>query len=148
MVPILQLVSQIETSPLVFNYRGNEVTVRNLSSLYEKERIQGYVEKAGSNSYKIMLDISVINTWPRENDVKRFIIAHELGHIMLGHADRKVDTWHAEAEADCYALKILAESGYSGKDFATTYYDLLVDRPASGRPGRIAHMDFIDSCDI
>jgi len=147
MIPILKMVAEIETAPLTFEYKGREIVVADSPGLYDKKSIQGYVEKGKDGAYDVFLDISVINIWIHETDVKRFLIAHEIGHIMLGHVDIKTDVWKAEREADCFALKLLAENGINGRPIAEGYYDMIVDEPVSGRPGRIAHMSFIEKCD-
>jgi Zn-dependent peptidase ImmA (M78 family) len=147
MIQILQMVTQIETAPLSFEYMGKEIVVVDSPGLYDKKKIQGYVEKGKDGAYDVYLDISVINMWIHETDVKRFLIAHEIGHIMLGHVDTKTDIWKAEGEADCFALKLLAENGINGRQIAEGYYDMIVDETVSGRPGRIAHMGFIEKCD-
>jgi hypothetical protein len=43
-------------------------------------------------------------------DILRFIEAHELAHVMLGHKERKPED---EKDADLYAFILLNDKGYS-----------------------------------
>jgi hypothetical protein len=43
-------------------------------------------------------------------DILRFIEAHELAHVMLGHKERRPED---EKDADLYAFLLLNEKGYS-----------------------------------
>ncbi len=54
---------------------------------------------------------------------RRFTIAHEIGHLLLGHAcnDRQDDGSHNETEANIFAAELLMPLSLIKKDFASLH---------------------------
>lgn len=48
---------------------------------------------------------------------RRFTIAHEIGHLLLGHDCVKDDSTHNETEANIFAGELLVPTAFIKKDF-------------------------------
>ena len=99
--------------------------------------------QANAGNKSISMDITVF--WDAPDDVLAFAIAHELGHIALGHVDDVTpeQSRKEEIDADDFAIKLCKALGYNkaglfkfmhSKKENYAYYNLLGMQPNSSHP--------------
>ncbi len=99
--------------------------------------------QANAENKSISMDITVF--WDAPDDVLAFAIAHELGHIALGHVGDVTpeQSRKEEIDADDFAIKLCKALGYNkaglfkfmhSKKENYAYYNLLVTQPNSTHP--------------
>lgn len=80
---------------------------------------------------------------------RRFVLLHECGHVLLHHLQQSSGTVEhrrrAEAEADCYAIQVLAESrSTSGTEFDRLLAELAA---SAGDPIHLGGGELLESLD-
>lgn len=144
------LLAKILNEDQIFTINDKTILLQHDSTLYQREKIQGYSDftRPGSSAYVIVIDADMVRRDWGDN-VYRFILAHEIGHILNKHVDdMRGNTWGKERVADCFAVKALDKAGLPGVKTAISFYNEIVDHPASGKPGGTDHIAFVKSCDI
>ncbi len=103
---------------------------------------ESYVQ-ANAGNKTISMDITVF--WDAPDEILAFAIAHELGHIALGHVDdvTPAQSRKEEIDADDFAVRLCKALGYNksglfkfmhNKKEIYAYYNLIASQPNSTHP--------------
>ena len=99
--------------------------------------------QANAENKNISMDVTVF--WDAPDDVLAFALAHELGHIALGHSDNVApeQSRKEEMDADDFAVRLCKALGYNkaglfkfmhSKKENYAYYNLLASQTNSTHP--------------
>ena len=99
--------------------------------------------QANAGNKTISMDVTVF--WDAPDEVLAFAIAHELGHIALGHVDdvSPAQSRKEEMDADDFAVRLCKALGYNksglfkfmhSKKEMYAYYNLIASQPSSTHP--------------